>query len=95
VSHRAKPVEAFFSRFVCPKCHSKIEWVEQIVDQMKRDLRPGDNFVCAECAAVAVVTPDKRLRLMTDDEFQARRAASQKIIREAQTEIRSRLASRT
>ncbi len=40
-------------------------------------------FICVECSAVSVVTPDNRLRHMTEAELLGRRPASQKIIRNA------------
>ena len=84
VSHRAVRMRGLTAKWTCPHCRSEIDWTEQIVDQCKRDPRPGDNFVCVECSGVSVVTPDNRLRPMTETEFLARRPASQKIIRKAQ-----------
>lgn len=75
---------------MCPQCRATIEWLEQIVDQEKRAPRPGDNFICAECAGVSVVTSENRLRPMTEAELRARWPASQKIIRQAQTEAKLR-----
>jgi hypothetical protein len=88
VSHRAVRIKRLTAKWTCPDCRSEIEWTEQIVDQQKREPRPGDNFVCVECSAVSVVTPDNRLRPMTEAEFLSRRPASQKIIRDAQARIK-------
>jgi hypothetical protein len=88
VSHRAVRIKKLTAEWTCPDCRSEIEWTEQIVDQQKREPRPGDNFVCVECSAVSVVTPDNRLRPMTEAEFLSRRPASQKIIRDAQARIK-------
>ena len=88
VSHQAIRGKRFIGDWTCPKCRSAIEWIEQIVDQCKRELRPGDNFICSECTAVSMLTPDNRLRLMTEVELLGRRPASQKIIREAQARIK-------
>ena len=83
VSHRAVQIRKLAAEWTCPHCRSEIEWIEQIVDQCKRELRPGDNFVCVECTGVSVVTADNQLRRMTEAEFLSRRPASQKIIRDA------------
>ena len=83
VSHRATRIKRLWAKWICSNCRSEIEWIEQIVDQQKRDSRPGDNFICAECSTVSVVTPDNRLRHMTEAELLGRRPASQKIIRNA------------
>lgn len=80
VSHRAVRVKNLTAEWICPNCRSEIGWTEQIVDQHKREPQPGDNFVCGECLAVSVVTPDNRLRRMTEAELLGRRPASQKII---------------
>jgi len=82
VSHRAVR-KKLGAEWTCPNCRSEIGWIEQIVDQSKREPLPGDNFVCIECSVVSVVTPDNRLRLMSDAELLDRRPASQKIIRKA------------
>ena len=79
-------MKSFTAKWLCPNCRSEIEWTGQIVDQYKRDPRPGDNFLCVECSAVSKVTSDDRLRLMTEAEFMALRPASRKIIRKAQTD---------
>ena len=83
VSHRATQIKRLTAKWTCPNCRGEIAWTEQIVDQHKRKPRPGDNFICVECSAVSVVTPDNRLRHMTEAELLGRRPASQKIIRNA------------
>jgi hypothetical protein len=88
VSRLAVRGKKLITGWICPNCRSTIEWLEQIVDQRKREALPGDNFVCVECAAASVVTPDNRLRPMTAAEFLGRRPASQKIIREAQARVK-------
>jgi hypothetical protein len=93
VSHRAGRLPKLAVEWTCPHCRSEIEWIEQIVDQCKRDLRPGDNFVCVECSGGSVVTADNRLRRMSEAEFLSRRPASQKIIRDAQAGRYSRTRS--
>jgi len=84
VSHQAVRIKKLTAKWTCPNCRSEIVWTEQIVDQHKRDPRPGDNFICVECSAVSVVTPDNRLRPITESEFLARQPAAQSIIRQAQ-----------
>jgi hypothetical protein len=83
VSHRAVRIKRLTAKWTCPNCRGEIAWTEQIVDQYKRDPRPGDNFVCVECSGVSVLTPDNRLRRITASELLARRPASQRIIRKA------------
>lgn len=88
VSHRAVRIKKLTAEWTCPNCRSEIEWTEQIVDQQKREPRPGDNFICVECSVVSVLIPENRLRPMTEAELLSRRPASQKIIRDAQARIK-------
>jgi hypothetical protein len=90
VSHRAVRIKRLTAEWTCLNCRSDIEWTEQIVDQQKRDPRPGDSFICVECSTVSVVTPGNRLRPMTEAELLRRRPASQKIIRDARAVIKQR-----
>jgi hypothetical protein len=66
----------------CPKCKAKIAWFEQPKVRLeRREMREGDNFVCAECKTVSKVE-NGQLRMMTIGELLKRPDESRAIIEE-------------